>query len=137
MVKKKEQELDVIIKEKIWPIEKKKFVTSDGMEFETLNAAEEHEEKLKNPYYVRYRDKCKELQEITRKLNEKQDEIELLKKKVEELERLLLKGPENRFPTQQPQDPWSRPCPAFPTVNPADPSQQPYRWNCGCTPKYN
>ena len=112
-----------------YPQEVKKYRTSDGKEFEALKAAEEHEEDLKNPYYVMYKDNCAELQKAVQKLNEKEAEIELLNKRIEELQKDLLKGPD-RFPTQLPQtDPWKKPCPSFPIVNPADPSQQPYRWD--------
>lgn len=112
----------------IFPQEFKKYRTSDGMEFGSFKAAEEHEKKLKNPYYVLYEDKCKELQKAVQKLNEKEAEIELLNKRIEELQKDLLRGPDH-FPTQLPQDPWKKPCPSFPIVNPADPSQQPYRWD--------
>lgn len=131
MVKKKEQK--VFLKTDDFPQELKKYRTSDGMEFESLQAASEHEEDLKNPYYIMYRDKARELQEANRKLTEKQEEIDLLNKRIEEMQKDLLRGSENRFPTQLPQDPYRNPCPTFP--NPADPSQQPYRWNCGCKPK--
>lgn len=133
MSKKKQKD----IKTNDFPQELKKYRTSDGMEFETLLAATEHEEDLKNPYYIMYRDKSRELQEANRKLTEKQEEIDLLNKRIEEMQKDLLRGSENRFPTQQlPQDPYRNPCPTFPNINPADPSQQPYRWNCGCKPKY-
>ena len=99
------------------------------MEFENLQAASKHEKDLKNPYYTMYKDKSRELQEANRKLTEKQQEIDLLNKRIEEMQRDLLRGSENRFPTQLPQDPYGRsPCPTFPNINPADPSQQPYRW---------
>lgn len=126
MPKKKQQD----IKTNDFPQELKKYRTSDGMEFETLQAASEHEEDLKNPYYTMYKDKSRELQEANRKLTEKQQEIDLLNKRIEEMQRdLLRRGSENRFPTQLPQDPYGRsPCPTFPNINPADPSQQPYKW---------
>lgn len=125
MLKKKQQD----IKTNDFPQELKKYRTSDGMEFETLQAASEHEENLKNPYYTMYKDKSRELQEANRKLTEKQQEIDLLNKRIEEMQRDLLRGSENRFPTQLPQDPYGRsPYLTFPNINPADPSQQPYRW---------
>lgn len=131
MVKKKEQSVKI----DNFPQELKKYRTSDGMEFESLQAASEHEENLKNPYYMMYKDKSRELQEANRKLTEKQEEIDLLKKRIEEMQRDLLRGYTNKFPTQLPQDPYGNPCPTFPTINPADPSQQPYRWNCEYKPK--
>lgn len=125
MPKKKQQD----IKTNDFPQELKKYRTSDGMEFGTLQAASKHEKDLKNPYYTMYKDKSRELQEANRKLTEKQQEIDLLNKRIEEMQRDLLRGSENRFPTQLPQDPYGRsPCPTFPNINPADPSQQPYRW---------
>ncbi len=127
MAKKKDQ--NMFLKANDFPQELKKYRTSDGMEFESLQTASEHEENLKNPYYIKYKDKSRELQEVNRKLIEKQEEIDLLNKRIEEMQRDLLRGSQNRFPTTQfPQDPWDKPCPKFPIVNPADPSQQPYRW---------
>lgn len=96
-----------IIKPKIETITK--YRTSDYMEFDSLKAAEEHEKDLKNPYYVMYKDKCKELQNIKEQLQRKEQEIELLNKRVEDLQKDLLRGPDH-FPTQQPQtDPWRQP----------------------------
>lgn len=131
MPKKKQHD----IKTNDFPQEVKKYRTSDYMEFDNIKAAEKHEEDLKNPYYIMYKDKSRELQEANRKLTEKQEEIDLLNKRIEEMQKDLLRGSENRFPTQLPQDPYKNPCPTFPNINPADPSQQPYRWNCGCKPK--
>ena len=111
-----------------YPQEVKKYRTSDYMEFDNIKAAEEHEEDLKNPYYKMYKDKCKELQQAKEQLQKKEQEIELLNKRIEGLQKDLLRGPDH-FPTQLPQDPWKKPCPSFPIVNPADPSQQPYRWD--------
>ena len=56
MVKKKEQSVKV----DNFPQELKKYRTSDGMEFESLQEASEHEENLKNPYYILYEDKSRE-----------------------------------------------------------------------------
>lgn len=106
-----------------------KYRTSDFMEFDTLKAAEEHEKDLKNPYYIMYKDKCKELKEIKEKLSQEEREIELLNKRIENLQKDLLKGPD-RFPTQLPQtDPWQQPHIKFDEYGkklPAEPGQVVY-----------